>query len=284
MRAVTGILTLLGAVAGAGLALAALLWLLQPYLLFQPGIAGQSVDRTPAAAGLAYEDVRLRTADGVRIAGWYVAGPREAAPVVLFLHGNAGNIGHRLESIEQFHRAGAAVLIVDYRGYGNSEGRPSERGTYADARAAWRWLTRERGVPPRRIVVFGRSLGGAVAARLAGETRPAGLIVEATFTSLPELAADLYPWLPARWLTRYAYDAARYLEEVECPVMVAHARADEIVPFAHARRLAAIRPPVVELVELDGGHNDAFLASQPRYTRTLASFLRRVTGDHGDGT
>lgn len=264
-----------------GLLLAAL-WLVQPRLVYYPDLGGRSVERTPADIGLEHEAVRLQTADGVSITGWYVPGAAAGAPVVLFLHGNAGNIGDRLDSLGQLHRAGAAVLIIDYRGFGASGGRPSEHGTYEDARAAWSWLIDTRGVAPRRVVLFGRSLGAAVAARLARETRPAGVILEAAFTSLPDLAGDLYPWLPARWLTRYRYDTQRHLRAIDCPVLIAHAPGDEIVPFAHARRLAAIRPPVVDLVELRGGHNDAFVVSAPEYTRTLAGFLERVTADSGD--
>lgn len=271
-------LTGIGILAGAYALVAGFLWLAQPQLLFQPATA---ILRTPAQAGLDHEPVRVRTDDGVTLAGWYLPAEDPRAPVVLFLHGNAGNIGDRIESLRQFRDAGAAVLIIDYRGYGDSEGSPSEQGTYRDARAAWDWLTRQRGVPAGRIVVFGRSLGGAVAAHLAARVRPAGLVLESTFTSVPDLAAELYPWLPARWLSRYRYATARYLADVRCPTLVAHARADEIVPFEHARRLARIRPPVVELIELDGGHNDAFLASQPRYTQELAAFLRRVTRSGG---
>lgn len=264
---------------------AAALWLAQPYLLYQPDFAGPS-ETTPADAGLAYDDVRIDTGDGVALAAWRVDAPTPDAPIVLFFHGNAGHIGDRLESLEMLHAAGAGVLIVDYRGYGESEGQPSEAGTYTDARAAWRWLTEEGGVAPERIVVFGRSLGAAIAAHLASETRPAGVVLEAAFTSLPDLASDLYPWLPARWLTRYRYATADYLSAVDCPVMLAHAPDDEIVPFTHAERLDRLRPPVDTFHRLaeGAGHNAAFLASQPEYTRALQTFLARVTtatNEHG---
>lgn len=254
------------------------LWLAQPYLLYQPDFAGAG-DATPADADLAYDDVRIDTGDGVTLAAWHVHAPAPGAPVVLFFHGNAGHIGDRLETLAMLHEAGAGVLIVDYRGYGDSEGRPSEAGTYADARAAWRWLTERAGVAPERIVVFGRSLGAAIAAHLASESGPAGLVLEAAFTSLPDLASDLYPWLPARWLTRYRYATADYLRAVDCPVMLAHAPDDEIVPFAHAQRLDRLRPPVDTFHRLatGGGHNAAFLLSQPEYTRALRAFFARVT-------
>jgi hypothetical protein len=275
-------LTLIGTAGGIYLGLAGLLWLAQPHLLYQPNLSGGGIARTPADAGLDYEPVRIATEDGPVLAAWYVDGPSAAPPVVLFFHGNAGNIGDRVESIEQLHMAGAAVLIIDYRGYGQSTGRPSETGTYADARGAWNWLTQVRGVPQERIVLFGRSLGGAIAAHLAARVEPAGLVLESTFTSLPALAAELYPWLPARQLTRYRYNTEAALQKVTAPVLVAHAPGDEIVPFAHARRLARHRPPVVALETLEGGHNDAFLVSQPGYTDTLRAFFRRVTRGDGD--
>lgn len=281
-------MTTLLAIAGFLLALyagvALFLWVAQPRLVYYPGFPTRELVRTPAEAGLDYQDVRLQADDDTALHGWYVPGPGTEAPVVLFLHGNAGNIGERLDTLRLLHDAGAATLIIDYRGYGRSEGRPDEAGTYRDADAAWRWLTRTRGLARGDIVVFGRSLGGPIAARLAARTRPAGLVLESTFTSLPDLAADHYPWMPTRLLTRYRYDTRAYLADVTCPVLVIHGRDDELVPFAHAERLAAVRPPVVELVALDGGHDGAFLVSGPFYRDTLAAFLRRViaTDDGGE--
>lgn len=156
------------------------------------------------------------------------AGTRHAA----FLHGNAGNISHRLDSLRIFHGLGLDVLILDYRGYGRSEGRPSEEGTYRDARAASRYLVEARGVAPERIVVFGRSIGAAIAAALAVEQRPAALILESGFTSVPDLAADLYPWLPARRLARLHYDTRARLPHVTVPVLIVHSRDDEIISFS----------------------------------------------------
>jgi len=278
MGLATPVLSVVAVVLAAYGLVAGTLWLVQPHLLYQPDFAG-AADSTPADAGLAYDDIRIETADGVKLAAWRVHAPARNAPIVLFFHGNAGHIGDRVETLAMLHEAGAGVLIIDYRGYGDSQGQPSEAGTYADARAAWRWLTREAGIAPERIVLFGRSLGGAIAAHLASESRPAGLVLEAAFTSLPDLASDLYPWLPARWLTRYRYATADYLEAVDSPVMLAHAPDDEIVPFAHAERLNRLRPPVDSFHRLaeGGGHNAAFLVSQPEYTRALRAFLMRVT-------
>jgi len=157
---------------------------------------------TPESYGLRYEDVELRPSDGVKLHGWYVPG-EPGRPVVLFFHGNAGNISHRVENIAFLHRLGLGVMIFDYRGYGRSEGVASEAGITLDARAALAWLE-ERGLPPGRLIYFGRSLGAAVAVQLASEVSPAGLVLETPFTSLRDLGRLHYPLLhiPLGWLVR----------------------------------------------------------------------------------
>jgi uncharacterized protein len=223
--------------------LVAFLWFRQESMLFLPGMPsraarGDTRRHRPGLRGAAH-----RTADGEELDAWFVPARRERA-VLLFFHGNAGNISHRLDSLRIFHGLGLSVLIIDYRGYGRSTGRPTEQGTYEDARAAWRHLVEERGVPPERIVVFGRSLGGAVAAWLAARTRPAGLIVESAFRSVPSLRPRLYWFLPVRRLARSStrWSAAR---PVQAPVLVVHSREDEIIPFRHGEALfaAAVRGP-----------------------------------------
>jgi len=233
---------------------------------------------TPADAGLAYERISLVTSDGVRLAGWYV--PCEnARGTVIICHGNGGNIGDRLHPIGLFHELGLNVLIFDYRGYGESAGKPSEEGTYLDAQAAWQYLIEKRNTPPDKIVVFGRSLGGAVAADLAGRvaraafTAPAALILEATFTSIPDMGARIYPWLPIRLLCRYRYNTLARLERMRCPVLIAHSRDDEMIPFEHGRKLfAAARAPKT-FFELTGDHNEGEALTSPAYRRALDAFL-----------
>jgi fermentation-respiration switch protein FrsA (DUF1100 family) len=193
---------------------------------------------------------------------------------VLFFHGNAGNISHRLESLAIFNRLGLDVLMVDYRGYGQSSGRPTEAGTYRDARAAWDWLV-ARGVTPDRIVVFGRSLGGAVGAWLAARpgVRPAGLIVESSFTSGADMARRLYPWLPARLITRLKYPVREYVAASRAPVLIIHSRDDEIIPFDMGRELFEAAPEPKTFFELRGDHNAGFWISRDRYVPALNSFL-----------
>lgn len=264
--------SLLTIVATVYLAAALLLYAFQPSFIYFPF---RQLDATPADAGLAYEDVGIATADGLRLHGWYVPAPN-ARGTLLFLHGNAGNIGHRLDSLVIFHRLGLSTLIIDYRGYGRSPGTPSERGTYTDATAAWSWLTSTRGIEARRIVVFGRSLGAAVATELASRERPAGLILESPFPSVRAMARHYYPWLPSGLLVRIRYPLTDYLQRVRCPVLVVHSRTDEIVPFELGRRVYAAAPQPKWLLEIEGGHNDGFLVSGAHYTAGLGAFLERV--------
>ena len=170
--------------------------------------------------------------------GWFLphAAPRAT---LLFFHGNAGNISHRLESIRQFLQLGLSVLIIDYRGYGQSEGRTTEQGIYRDAEAAWQYLAETSRVPASRIIVFGRSMGASAAAYVASRHRPLALVVESSFTSVPDIAAEYYPWLPVRWLSRLRHSAEDFVRQADCPVLVIHSRDDEIVPFRHGEAIFA---------------------------------------------
>ena len=230
---------------------------------------------TPTNTGLAYEAVRFSADDGVHLSGWFIPAPKARA-TLLFCHGNAGNISHRLESIRQFHQLGLNVFIFDYRGYGVSEGVPTEAGTYRDAEAARHYLVETRGLAPEHIVYFGRSLGAAIAAWLATQHPPRALIVESAFTSVPDFGAEIYPWLPVRLLARLRYPTREYLRSVQAPVLVIHSRDDEIVSFRHAEKLYESANSPKELLEIRGGHNDGFLVSGAHYTRRLDDFLRRI--------
>jgi uncharacterized protein len=272
---VKGLVTLLLALGLAYLLLVALLWFRQDGMVFLPHLPSRQLAATPADIGLDYEGLRIATADGEELDAWFVPAQRERA-VLLFFHGNAGNISHRLDSLRIFHGLGLSVLIIDYRGYGRSTGRPSEAGTYEDARAAWRHLVEERGIPPGRIVVFGRSLGAAVAAWLAAREAPAGLIVESAFRSVPQLAAEIYWFLPVRRLARLEYPVERLVGQVDAPVLVVHSRDDEIIPLAHGQALHAAAGPRARLLELEGDHNTAFLLSGRHYVDGLAGFLSDI--------
>ena len=252
---------------------AALLFLFQDRLAYYPEI-GRDITSTPREHGMDYEPMTLATPDGERLDAWFVPAPQSQG-IVLFLHGNAGNISHRMDSIAMLHRLGYAVLIFDYRGYGRSSGTPSEVGLHLDAESAWTYLTETRRIPREKIVLFGESLGGALAAHLAATQRPGALVLASTFTSVPDLAADLYPWLPARWLARLRYDTHAALKQATCPVLIAHSPDDEIVPYRHAQTLfdAAAQPKTY--LPLAGGHNDGFIFMRDDWVETLADFLHR---------
>ena len=250
--------------------LVAAVYLAQDRMIFMPS---ERHIATPEAAGLVYEDVYLEPEPGVLLHGWYLPGPGEDAPVLLFLHGNAGNVSHRIRSLEQFRGLGLAVLIIDYRGYGHSTGEPGEAGLYADGAAAWAYLAGERGYAPGEIVLFGRSLGAAVAARLAVEQAPGAVILESAFTSGAELGSEVYPWLPVRWLLRHRFPIREQLPAIAAPLLIAHSREDEIVPFRHAQRLLEAGADA-RLLEMRGGHNDAFITTGEDYTQGLRAFLQ----------
>ncbi len=248
----------------------------QSWLLYFPHVPTRQLEATPADLGLAYEDVTVQTQDGVQLHGWYVppAQVTEASLTVLFFHGNAGNISHRLERLTLLHDLGLGVLMIDYRGYGRSEGHPSEHGTYRDAQAGWTYLTGQRGIDADRIIIFGHSLGGAVAAELASRYRPRALVVEASFISVPEVAADHYPWLPVRWLARFRYDVRASLGQVRSPVLIVHGRADEVIPFHHGEALFAAAQEPKQFLEIDGDHDRGFIVTGERYRRALQDFLQ----------
>ena len=253
-------------------ALLLLLFLFQPRLLFLPGVPGRTLTATPEHIGLEYREVEFATEDGERLHGWWLphATPRAT---LLFQHGNAGNISHRLDSLRIFHELGLNVFIYDYRGYGQSTGSPSETGLYSDARAGWAWLTDDQGIEPGSIVLFGRSMGGAVASHLATEVDAAGLIVESTFTSVPDIGAELYWWLPVRLLARLDFNAAESIERTGMPVLVVHSPDDEIIPFEHGQRLAEAAGDRGTLLEIRGDHNTGFLSSGELYRNGLDRFI-----------
>ncbi|MCE8016586.1 alpha/beta hydrolase [Halomonas sp. MCCC 1A17488] len=256
-----------------------LAWFFQERLLYLPHMGREHV-ATPADRGLAWQQIELATADGVTLDAWWI--PVESARgSLLFLHGNAGNISHRLDSIRQFHRLGLSVLILDYRGYGRSEGRPSEAGTAHDARAGWRWLI-EQGVPAGEIVLFGRSLGAAVAAELAAalppEEQPAAIILESPFRSVPALGQRLYPFLPVRWLATLDYPTERYVRQIESPLLVIHSREDEIIPYAEGEAVFAAANEPKAMLTIRGGHNTGFIESEPEYSASIDDFIARQAG------
>lgn len=258
-------------------ALALVIFIAQPGLIYYPE-PGRNIIAAPDYVGLAYEPVEISTTDGETLHGWFVPAPA-AKGTMLFFHGNAGNISHRMEYLLMFHRLGYNTFIFDYRGYGQSSGSPSESGTYLDAQAAWRYLTEAKGIPPARIVLFGESLGGAVAAWLAMNEKPGALVLASVFTSVPDMAAKIYPFLPVRLLSRFDYNTIEYLRTVTCPVFVAHSSQDDIVPFAHGRALYQAAREPKQFLELQGGHNSGFIFMREDWVEALGKFIDTNLGN-----
>ncbi|UCE85499.1 MAG: alpha/beta hydrolase [Deltaproteobacteria bacterium] len=234
------------------------------------------VDLTPAELGVPAEEVFLRTADGVRIHAFYLPAPGETR-ALLFLHGNAGNASHRLPNAAALAELGTHVLLLDYRGYGRSEGSPSEAGVYADARAGLAHLVDARGFDERRIVAFGRSIGGAVAVDLAQGRALAGLVLESTFSSIGDVAASIFGGLPLGALVRGRFDSAAKIGRVRCPLLFLHGDRDRVIPIELGRRLFEIAPdPKVFEVLAGAGHNDTVLVGGRPYLERIRRFLDRV--------
>ena len=267
------LLTLGIMVALAYAAVAALIFFAQPRLVYYPEI-GRSLIGTPSDVELPYETVEITTADGESLHGWYVPAP-DATATVLFLHGNAGNISHRMGYLTMFYRLGYNTLIFDYRGYGKSSGTPTEEGTYRDAKAAWEYITQKKAIVPSNVVLFGESLGGAVASWLAVREKPGLLVLASAFTSVPDMGAKLYPFLPVRLLSRFEYNTLEHLKDVTCPVFVAHSPQDEIVPFEHGQVLYEAAPSPKQFLELEGGHNNGFVYMREEWAEALGDFIDR---------
>jgi fermentation-respiration switch protein FrsA (DUF1100 family) len=265
------------------------LWLRwnEPRMIYCPD---RQIDQTPDVLGLKYDNVTLTTSDGFHINGWFlptVASAKAGLPAsasnakltVLFFHGNAGNMSHRFEKLAALRSLGVDTFIIDYRGYGLSEGKPDEQGTYRDARAAYDYLVTQRTLAPRSIVVYGESLGSAVAADLATKVDVGGLILEEAFTSVGDVGQRMFPFLPVRWLVRNKYDTLGKMPRVKVPLLIFHSREDEIFNIRHAQRLLAAASDPKHLVELRGHHNDAFLVSAPIYHEALREFFAGVAGE-----
>ena len=272
------ILNILITVAAAYCVLCLLLFFFQSRLIYFSEF-GREDFVTPQQAGMDYQEVTINAA-GEKLHGWFVTAPH-ARGVVLFFHGNAGNISHRLDYLRMFSELGFSVFIFDYRGFGKSSGEPSEIGTYQDAEAAWNYLVETRRVAPSSIVLFGESLGGAVAAWLAARVKPRALIITSTFTSLPDLGAKLYPLFPVRLLARYEYNTRKYLQAATCPVLIVHSREDEIVPFEHGEQLYAAAHEPKQLLEIHGGHNTSLILSSDLWMKGVGAFLDRQMGATG---
>jgi fermentation-respiration switch protein FrsA (DUF1100 family) len=232
----------------------------------------------PSSLGRPFEDVQFMSEDGVKLHGWYFPaspGSKRASWAIVHCHGNGGNISYRLDSYQALLETGVAVFALDYRGYGQSDGRPGEAGTYKDAEAACRWLS-SRGFPASRVIAYGESLGGGVASHLAATLTVGGLVLQSTFTSMTDIGSEIFPWLPVRTLGSIKYDTHSRLGKIGCPVLVMHSRADTLIRYHHAERnFQAAREPKL-FWELHGDHNDFLEADPSRFKEGIERFLRLV--------
>ena len=263
------------------LGLAIVLYIGQSNLVFMPS---KDIIETPETVGIKFEDLQITTKDNVNLAAWFVPF-RDNNPlgksVVLFCHGNGGNISNRVSYLPIFKDLGLATFLFDYRGYGRSEGNPSEEGTYNDVEAAWQYLTQEKQIPPQKIIIYGESLGGAIASYIAEKTsrdqqNAGGLILASTFTSISDRAAEIYPFLPIRFLSRFSYNSINRLPNIKMPVLVIHSTDDEIIPFHHGDRNFQIANQPKQLVKLRGDHNNGFLDSAEIYRTGMNGFIQKL--------
>jgi pimeloyl-ACP methyl ester carboxylesterase len=231
---------------------------------------------TPAAAGLSFDDLDIQTDDGQRLHGWSVRAEARSWGQILLFHGNGGNISDRVAHARLLARAGFDVVLFDYRGYGRSTGKPSEEGTYVDARAALRTLLRT-GVDPAGLIYLGESLGGAIALALALESPPRGLILQSAFTSVRDVARRHYPFIPTVAIPD-AYPSLRRIPNLRVPLLVIHGDRDPIVPASHGRALFEAAPEPKRLEVFPGlGHNDLLLAGE-RYREVIVDWVRSALG------
>jgi fermentation-respiration switch protein FrsA (DUF1100 family) len=270
-----GVVKAAGRIAAVVLAVSLVMLLFERRFIYFPQRAH---DLTPRDLGLAFEDLELVAEDGVRIHAWFLPAPGESRWTVLLAHGNAGNVSHRLDRTLQLHaRLRADVLLFDYRGYGRSEGSPDEQGTYRDARAAHAWLVGTRGVDPERLVLFGESLGSAVALDLALQRPSRALVLESPFASIPAMARAIYPFLPLWPFVRTRYDNLEKAGGLGVPVLVLHGERDEVVPFGQGRQVFEAAPEPRSFFTIPGaGHNDTYVTGGDAYWKAVTDFLEEL--------
>ena len=237
----------------------------QALFIYAPHIPTRELVATPADISLEYENLTLNTSDNERINAWYIPAGNQPTKTILFFHGNAGNISHRLETIKIYNQLGFNFFIFDYRGFGLSTGKPSEQGTYLDADTVWQYLVEEKNVSAEEIIIAGRSLGGGVAAELAKKVRPAMLILESTFTSMTEVSAEHYPFMPTSLIVKHEYETHLKLKDIHCPIVLVHSKNDEVIPYEHSQRNFDMANEPKQFIELRGGHGSGFLLSKQTY-------------------
>jgi fermentation-respiration switch protein FrsA (DUF1100 family) len=273
----TGFLRLLAVAVVCYLVILLVLRLSESRMLYVPG-GNRTLLDPPAELDLDVRRVAVTASDGVRLVSWAMPVNEGSGYWLLICHGNGGNIS---EAGRPYHYAGLRALglslfAFDYRGYGESEGAPSEVGLYRDADAAYRYLRDSLGVPPERILLFGHSLGSAVAVELASRVPAAGLILDGALTSVVDRAQELFPYAPVRWIAASRYPSIERVGELALPKLFLHARGDEVIPLAHGRRLYEAAATPKRFVELRGTHGDSFDADSAAYFGAIGRFLSEL--------
>ena len=236
----------------------------------------KAIEATPEDIGLAYEDVTIKTGDGIQLTGWFIPSPNPRATILLS-HGNGGNISHRLDKIKILHDLNLDILIYDYRGYGRSTGRPSESGLYTDAQAMYDYLMNEKKIPSQKIIAYGESLGSAVTIDLAGKRDIGAIIIESGFTSIYDMAKSVFLYVPQFFLST-RFDALEKMKRLTIPKLIMHSPEDKIVPYKQGRKLFEDAPEPKVFVKLKGGHNDGFLISGEVYIKSIDEFVTIEVG------
>ena len=224
--------------------------------------------------GLEFEDVYFSSSDGIRLNGWYIPA-MESKATILFCHGNAGNISQRIDVIYLFSKLGLNVFIFDYRGYGRSQGSPSEEGLYRDAQSAYKYLIEKRNLKEESIVVYGKSIGANVAIELCSKVKTAALISESAFTSALEMGKKLFPFLPVKWFISIKYDALSKIKDISVPKLIIHSKDDRIIPFKHGRKLFEAAPEPKEFYPMRGGHNEALFLATEDFISKIDTFFQK---------
>ncbi|MFH2138945.1 MAG: alpha/beta hydrolase [Candidatus Omnitrophota bacterium] len=233
----------------------------------------KNTESTPQDAGITYEDVFFSAADKVKLHGWFI--PAAGLNTIIFCHGNGGNISHRIDKISFFHNLGVNIFMFDYRGYGKSAGRPSEAGLYQDAQAAYEYVKSRTASEKQKIIIYGESLGGAVAVDLASKVKADGLILESTFSNVADMARVIYPFLP-EFLIKSKFNSIAKITDIKIPKLFMHSEDDNIVPFKLGKKLFDTAGLPKTFLKIEGIHNDAFYISQAKIKPIIKSFLESI--------
>jgi hypothetical protein len=232
----------------------------------------QEIILTPQDVGLKYEDIFFTTNDGLKLNGWFVP-VENSRGTLIFCHGNAGNISHRIDIIEIFNKLNLNIFIFDYRGYGKSQGSPSELGLYQDAEAAYTYILSREDIDKEAVVIYGKSIGANVAINLASKVDAACLISESGFTSAYDMGRKLFPYFPVKWVITIKFDALEKIKDITIPKLIIHSKDDEIVPFKLGKKLFDKAPQPKEFYQMRGSHNEAIFTYREEYRLRLDHFL-----------